>query len=88
MKKMIYNLFLIAGIIGSALGFTKVEAAATPLVEPDSVENIIKNDNLYFSDILERQTGQSNLLAYHYSHGSHGSHGSHRSHTSHYSSRY
>lgn len=35
-----------------------------------------------------QQKGDTNKLAYHYSHSSHASHASHASHFSHYSSRY
>ena len=92
MKKLIYRLFLAAGIIASSLGFTPNSANAT-IANPSDVPsmNIVEQkttttDNLNFSDVIDQQQASGGmLLSGHYSHSSHSSHSSHHSH---YSSRY
>lgn len=85
MKNVIYNLFFIIGVLFSALGITKTDIKAIPIYEDDAAEKSVSTEKLYFSDILEKQGQDNDLLVYHYSHQSHRSHFSHQSHRSHYS---
>lgn len=84
MKKIIYNVFFIAGLVTSAFSFSKQVANATDLAVSNESKSPSESDQIYFSDILEQQTQQSGLVAAHYSHRSHSSHYSHRSHYSGY----
>ena len=92
MKKLIYRLFLAAGIIASSLGFSAGSAEATK-VNPSEISSVnivdqkpvTATDNLNFSDVMDQQLGGGTLVSGHYSHSSHSSHSSHHSH---YSSRY
>ena len=92
MKKLIYRLFLAAGIIASSLGFSAGSADATNVNPSDiSSVNIVEQKpatptgGLNFSDVIDQQLGGGTLVSGHYSHSSHRSHASHHSH---YSSRY
>ena len=86
MRKIIYGIFLFAGLLASSLGFGKQEVQAAPVqgIRP-ALDNAC-DEGLVFSDVLNMHEGT--LVASHYSHRSHVSHTSHTSHRSHYSSRY
>jgi len=91
MRKIIYKLFFVAGLMASAFGAAD-DAAANAGFDRFPVTTtftIMDDDNkLYFADAIGRN-GQSELfVTQHYSHRSHSSHSSHRSHYSHVSSRY
>lgn len=90
MKKFI---FLVASAVISCMGFlstTGENIAAMFSSNTDLSISQDKGNTASNSLILEKNTSDPNLLAWHSSHGSHGSHGSHvshGSHTSHFSGR-
>ena len=82
MRKLIYSLFLMAGICASA--FTaSANVSPTPVDTPSALKSTNSSEKLYFSDVIKGHNYQ--LYAEHYSHSSHSSHWSHSSHSSHYS---
>lgn len=89
MKKIV---FLVASAVISCMGFlstTGENIAAKFSSNTDLSISQDKGNTASSSLILEKNTSDPNLLAWHSSHsshGSHGSHGSHSSHSSHYSS--
>ena len=90
MKKVF---FLVASAVISCMGFLSStgENIVTKLSnKADLTISQNKGNNQPSSLILEKNTSDQKLLAWHSSHGSHGSHSSHSSHSSHvshYSSR-
>lgn len=82
MKKLIYYLFLAAGLFTTGFGSgTPAVQAAAPAIRQLDASSPAASDMLYFSDVQQSQRGDT-LIAAHYSHRSHSSH------RSHYSSRY
>lgn len=82
MRKLIYSLFLMAGICASA--FTaSAKMSPTPADTVSVQKGTDASEKLYFSDVIKGHNYQ--LYAEHYSHSSHSSHWSHASHRSHYS---
>lgn len=86
MRKLIYIMFLLAGIISLNAGIGKQETQAMPTSTSNSITHTYSSDTLVFFDVLNNHG--DNLVAGHSSHRSHASHGSHGSHSSHYSSRF
>lgn len=91
MRKIIYKIFVVSGILASAFG--SFAQPANAVVNPVSLDTKITqkeqgdNGKLYFTDAI-KGVGDMQLYAAHYSHVSHSSHSSHSSHYSHVSSRY
>ena len=83
MRRIVYLLFMAMGVF--SLG--AIEQPAQQSVDTQIQQNVGKQDNSYFSDVMNKASDEM-LVAAHYSHLSHYSHSSHSSHRSHYSSRY
>lgn len=91
MNKLIYQLFLIAGLIASSIGLSPSNGEATSLDMKNQQSIIVDRvqqtqptqDKIYFSDMIGNQDNGS-MIAWHSSHVSHSSHRSHYSHRSSY----
>lgn len=86
MRKLVYGLFMLSGMLMTAfgLGSKEVQASipATGIVPNDSVAHST-NAAIDFAGMMK--VNKNIIVASHYSHSSHSSH---VSHSSHYSSRY
>ena len=78
--------FLVASAVISCMGFLYTTGENIVAKFSNNTDLSISQDNGNTSSqtlILEKNTSDPNLLAWHSSHSSHGSHGSHGSHVSH-----
>ena len=84
MRKLIFLLFMVAGLVAQGLGSGPSDSPAQASLVPGSQGSPADGGMLYFSD-AQAQSFDDGLIATHYSHSSHASHYSHRSHYSHQS---